>query len=87
MDTINTMSPIFVNKPVANIDYKYGPYDSCLQAFLELCSDNLDVLHVGLTVGITQPDGSIEEYWFKDKCEQASDLVKKCDFDDKFVWQ
>lgn len=68
---------INVGLNVASCDAKYGPYNSAQEAFNVLGPDGMDVLAVGLTVGILQNDGSIKEYWFKSACDSAEDLVEK----------
>ena len=49
----------------ANIDAKYGPYASVEAANRALGEQGDDVISVGLTVGITQRDGSVKEYWYQ----------------------
>lgn len=73
----------YINNSMAvpNDSKKYGPYSasgqkSALQVAFETL-DGDDVLCVGLTVGIINEDGSIDEYWFKTACESVTDLVKK----------
>lgn len=68
-------SNIFANEATANVDYKYGPYASIDEAYATLCEDNLDVIAVGLTVGIMTENGVVE-YWFK-KGTTKQDLVLK----------
>lgn len=65
---------ILVNETCPNIDYKYGPYESLEEAFQTL--RNLEVLCIGLTVGITTENG-IKEYWFEKGCSNIGDLVEK----------
>ena len=67
---------VHVNEKTPNIDYKYGIYNSKQEAFAYLGEEGLDVLAVGLTVGIMTEDG-VEEYWFKRACGTVDDLVPK----------
>lgn len=68
-------SNILVNEASANVDYKYGPYDSLDDAYEYLGEDNLDCIAVGLTIGIITDNG-IVEYWFKNGTSKE-DLVLK----------
>ena len=69
---------IFVARPIPSIDYKYGPFASIEEVFESLGPEGDDILCIGLTVGIQEnPDGPVVEYWFKDACEDVSDLVLK----------
>lgn len=62
MSYIGVTKPInTVDGPIPNIDYKYGPYDSIQHA---LDSIPYEQRSIGLTVGIKDGDGYIEEYWF-----------------------
>ncbi len=61
---------------VASVDAKYGLYDSKQAAFDALGPDGMDVLAVGLTVGILE-GGKVVEYWFESACDSIDDLVKK----------
>ena len=67
---------IHVNEKAPNIDFKYGIYNSKQEAFDYLGEEGLDVLAVGLTVGIMTENG-VEEYWFKKACNTVEDLVPK----------
>lgn len=53
----------------ANIDAKWGPYDSLEDAFTRLGEEGDDALIVGLTIGVyTSPEKMrIDEYWIKEK--------------------
>lgn len=69
---------LMVVKPYPNLDYSYGPYSSVAEAFEAVGPDGDDIAAVGLTVGIqTDPNGPVVEYWFKEACEEETDLVKK----------
>lgn len=59
----------------ANIDEKYGPYASVLDATTKLASQNAII--AGLTVGIEQEDGSVKEYWYQPNQSNVLELVKK----------
>ena len=61
------------NEPCANVDYKYGPYNSVAEAFSSIPSY---LRTIGLTVGVIE-NGSIQEYWFKSATASESDLVLK----------
>lgn len=66
------------NLTVPNVDAKYGPFPNIDAAFAEL--NDADWLCAGLTIGITQQDGSIKEYWIKKKAGEnfaATDFVEK----------
>ena len=66
---------IQLGRKTASIDAKYGPYAS-LQAAQEILGENgMDVITVGLTVGIVE-DGNIVEYWWQGGTA-LSNLVKK----------
>ena len=56
-----------------NIDAKYGPFPSKEEALRIL---DKRVRAKGLTIGIVQPDNTINEYWFKAGIED-SNLVEK----------
>ncbi len=76
---------IYVNsqKP---IDLKYGPYHSIGTAIGQCFNEGSPievegVRHLGLTIGITHPDGvnlNFTEYWFKDGITN-NDLILKTD--------
>lgn len=69
---------LMVVKPYPNLDYSYGPYSSVTEAFEAIGPDGDDIAAVGMTVGIQEdPDGPVVEYWFKEACEEETDLVKK----------
>lgn len=53
-----------VGLPVANLDAKYGPYNSKQQAIAALGESGMDVIADGLTVGIIEK-GKVVEYWFQ----------------------
>jgi hypothetical protein len=59
----------------ANIDEKYGPYASELDANTKLSSQG--AITVGLTVGIIQSDGSVKEYWYQPDGQGGLQLVEK----------
>lgn len=67
---------IFANEACANIDYKYGPYGDKEEAF-KFLKNKLQCLAIGLTVGIYNEDGSIDEYWFKNAINSPDDLIPK----------
>lgn len=73
---INVGFPILANEKAPNVDHKYGLYSSKQEAFDYLGEDGLDMLCVGLTVGIMTENG-VEEYWFKKACNSVDDLVPK----------
>lgn len=78
MALVNVGGKINLADSVANIDNKYGPYTSTQEAWDFLGPDNLDVLAIGLTVGIqATPTSPITEYWFKNACETVEDLIPK----------
>lgn len=78
MAIVNVGGKINLSAPVANLDNKYGPYTSVQAAFDILGPDDLDVLAIGLTVGIqATPTSPIVEYWFKEACDSVEDLVPK----------
>lgn len=62
------------NEPCANVDYKYGPYNSVSEAFSSIPRH---LRAIGLTVGVIDETGSIKEYWFKSATVSESDLVPK----------
>lgn len=61
---------------LANLDYKYGPYNSLQEAYDTLGPNGVDKLAIGLTVGIIE-DGRIREYWFKSGTNSVNNLVLK----------
>lgn len=61
---------------LANLDYKYGPYNSLQEAYDTLGPNGVDKLAIGLTVGIIE-DGRIREYWFKSGTDSVNNLVLK----------
>lgn len=75
MANIPVNDRIFVGKKVASIDPKYGPWESIDEAYDALGPENMDVLALGLTVGIIE-DGKIVEYWFQGGTEKEN-LIKK----------
>ena len=83
-NTFNIFGAVNSGTVIPNLDAKYGPYESVEAAFEYLGPDEEDIACIGLTVGIQpDPDGPITEYWFKDACESAEDLViKKPDLTD-----
>src|SRR6056297_3533479 len=60
---------ILVNK--SNIDERYGPYSSIVNAL----SGTIGTREKGLTVGVIEND-EITEYWFKSGIDDV-DLIKK----------
>ena len=69
---------LLLPKPYPNIDFFYGPYTSIEEAFENVGPDGDDIACIGLTVGIQPtPNDPIVEYWFKDACEEETDLVIK----------
>ena len=69
---------LYVNRPCPNLDFKYGPYPSVEEAFELLGPDGDDIACIGLTVGIqASPDDPIVDYWFKNACDDVTDLVPK----------
>ena len=79
-NTVPIGGPVNIGSPVANVDAKYGPYNSVAEAFAALGDDGEGVAAVGLTIGIRTSDG-IKEYWFKKACDSAADLVPKDEAD------
>lgn len=73
---ITVGASILANEKCPNVDYKYGLYHSKEEVMEVLGEDGLDVLAVGLTVGILTENG-VEEYWFKKACDSIDDLVPK----------
>lgn len=67
---------IKVNEACANVDYKYGLWNSKEEAFEALGENGDDVLAVGLTIGVLEEDG-VHEYWFQKACNSIDDLVPK----------
>lgn len=61
-ETTVTEYPILVNKKVANIDFKYGPYNSVEEAYEFL--SKYDYITQGLTFGVLSEDYTVTEYWF-----------------------
>ena len=69
---------LMIPKPYPNLDFAYGPYSSVTEAFENVGPEGDDIAAVGMTVGIQEdPNGPIVEYWFKEACEEETDLVKK----------
>lgn len=56
---------IDTNKVMPDIDERFGPYASIEAANTALSASGRDCITAGLTVGITQGDGSVEEYWYQ----------------------
>ncbi len=78
MAVVNVGGKINLALSVPNLDNKYGPYTSVQEAWDILGPDNLDVLAIGLTVGIQPtPTSPITEYWFRSGCSSVNDLVPK----------
>ena len=48
-----------------DIDERFGPYASIEAANTALGASGRDCITAGLTVGITQNDGSVKEYWYQ----------------------
>lgn len=61
-ETTITEYPILVNKQTANIDFKYGPYNSVDEAYEFL--SKYDYITQGLTFGVLSEDYVVTEYWF-----------------------
>jgi len=72
MSTFNLSAPIFLVDPYANVDSRYGPWNSLTDA-----NNNINILvrEKGLTVGILE-NGGVVEYWYKNGI-QNTDLVLK----------
>lgn len=66
---------IQVGAAVANVDAKYGPYNSKNAAYNALGEGGMDVIAEGLTIGIIE-NGRIVEYWWQGGTS-LSNLVKK----------
>lgn len=74
--SIKVGANIKVNEACANVDYKYGIWNSKEEAFEALGENGDDVLAVGLTIGVLEEDG-VHEYWFQKACGSVDDLVPK----------
>lgn len=74
--SIKVGANIKVNEACANVDYKYGLWNSKEEAFEALGENGDDVLAVGLTIGVLEEDG-VHEYWFQKACNSVDDLVPK----------
>jgi hypothetical protein len=66
-----------LGRKVASLDAKYGPYNSLNDAQHALGENGMDVIAVGLTVGIIE-EGKVVEYWWQGGTDVAH-LVKKVD--------
>lgn len=62
--TFDLANRIRVLNPCANIDYQYGPYVSVEEAKTAL-TGALNENSVGRTIGITEADGKVTEYWWQ----------------------
>lgn len=78
--TFDLANRIRVLNPCANIDYQYGPYVSVEEAKTAL-TGVLNENSVGRTIGITEADGKVSEYWWQ-KVEEGFEFVKKQQLDD-----
>lgn len=56
---------IDTNKVMPDIDERFGPYASIEAANAALGASGRNCITAGLTVGITQGDGSVKEYWYQ----------------------
>jgi len=54
--------PIQLIQPYSNIDMFYGPYDNIKEACEQV---PLAIRQKGLTIGILNDKGEVEEYWWK----------------------
>ena len=76
--TFNVAGAVYNLMSGPSIDAKYGPYESLEEAFDILGPDGDDIACIGLTIGIQPtPEDPITEYWFKDACDEVTDLVLK----------
>lgn len=65
------------SESAASLDAKYGPYASKAAANAALGENGDDVITAGLTVGITQSDGSVKEFWYQPNQSNVLELVEK----------
>lgn len=65
------------SESAASLDAKYGPYASKAAANAALGENGDDVITAGLTVGVTQSDGSIKEFWYQPDGQGGLQLVEK----------
>lgn len=75
--------PIQVGASIPSVDAKYGPYASKQDAMDALGEDGMDVICIGLTIGIIE-DNNIVEYWFQGGTS-ITNLVKKGNDDNNIV--
>ena len=62
--TFDLANRVRVLNPCANIDSQYGPYVSVEEAKTAL-TGVLNENSVGRTIGITEADGKVTEYWWQ----------------------
>jgi hypothetical protein len=62
--TFDLANRVRVLNPCANIDSQYGPYVSVEEAKTTLAGV-LNENSVGRTIGITEADGKVTEYWWQ----------------------
>lgn len=65
------------SESAASLDAKYGPYASKAAANAALGENGDDVITAGLTVGVTQSDGSVKEFWYQPDGQGGLQLVEK----------
>ena len=65
------------SESAASLDAKYGPYASKAAANAALGENGDDVITAGLTVGVTQSDGSVKEFWYQPDGQGGFQLVEK----------
>lgn len=68
---------IDTNKVMPDIDERFGPYASIEAANTALGASGRNCITAGLTVGITQGDGSVKEYWYQPDDGSSLTLVPK----------
>ena len=68
---------IAMSLPAANIDARYGPYESKQEVMDALGENGMDVIAEGITVGIIE-NNEIVEYWFHEGTD-IDHLIKKVD--------
>lgn len=80
--TFDLANRVRVLNPCANIDSQYGPYVSVEEAKTAL-TGVLNENSVGRTIGITEVDGKVTEYWWQTITDSEGNktydfVIKQC---------
>ena len=80
--TFDLANRVRVLNPCANIDSQYGPYVSVEEAKTAL-TGVLNENSIGRTIGITEADGKVTEYWWQTITDNEGNktydfVIKQC---------